>query len=194
MKTLDDAWRWYLDAKKALQLVHRLGEKHWLLFPWADNNFSLGKDDNFRLLEPTDITQPAKNALTHLSDLAIVVMFSVFEAILRENILEQIKPESARLRHPSLKEAAGEAVEKIEVGSLYHVLAPFRALDPDLTEEVDQVREYRNWVAHGKRKAFKNAVTPEVANDRLARFLEKFVAPVSMTEEEWLAMFRETGE
>ena len=42
----------------------------------------------------------------------------------------------------------------------------------DLTEQVDQVREYRNWVAHGKRKAVKNAVTPEMAYDRLKRFLD----------------------
>jgi hypothetical protein len=194
MKTLEDAWQWYLDAQKALHLIHRLGEKHWAKLPWNDANFSLANDDAYRMLESQDITQPAKYALTHLKDLAIVVMFSVFEAIVREDIVEQIEPESATLRHQSLKEAAEEVIEKISLGSFYRVLAPFRALEPELTEEVDQVRNYRNWVAHGKRKAFKNAVTPEVAHDRLARFLDKFIARNSMNEEEWLAMFRETGE
>ena len=80
------------------------------------------------------------------------------------------------------------------MGSFYHVLAPFRSQEPDLTEEVDQVREYRNWVAHGKRRAIKNAVTPEVAYDRLKRFLEKFVGPVLMSEEEWLTTLREACE
>jgi hypothetical protein len=194
MKTLDDAWRWYQDAKKVLNLVHRLGEKHWLKFPWQDDAFTLLKDDAFRMLEPQDVTLPARYALDHLDDLAIVVMFSVFEATVRENILEQIRPESAALQHQSLKEAADELAEKIRLGSFYHVLAPFRAREPGLTEEVDQVREYRNWVAHGKRRAVPNAATPEVAYDRLARFLGEFITPVLMSEEEWLARFRDTVE
>ncbi len=152
------------------------------------------RDDAFRTLEPLDITAPAKYALNHLDDLAIVVMFSVFEATVRETILAQIRPEAAALQHESLKEAAEELVEKILVGSFYHILAPFRAHAPDLTEQIDQVRKYRNWVAHGKRKAAPNAVTPEVAYDRLARFLAEFVTSALMPEEEWLAAFRQTGE
>jgi hypothetical protein len=194
MKSLDDAWQWYLDAKQALHLMHRLGAKHWLEFPWMDDNFSLVKDDEFRMLESTHITQPSKNALEPLADLAIVVMFSVFEAVVRESIVQQIGPESAQLRHQSLRDAAEEVTQKISVGSFFHVLSPFRTLDPDLTEEIDQVREYRNWVAHGHRTKLKNAVTPEVAHDRLARFLSRFVASISMTEEQWLALFYEVGE
>ena len=106
----------------------------------------------------------------------------------------QIRPETALLRHQSLRDAADEATEKIRIGSFYHVLGPFRAQDPDLVEEVDQVREYRNWVAHGRRTKLKNAVTPKVAYDRLARFLAKYVAMESMTEEQWLARFREASE
>ena len=169
MKTLEDAWRWYQDAEKILKLAHRLGEKHWLNLPRGGADSTLNRDNSFRMLEPQDITAPAKNALKNLDDLAIVVMFSVFEATVRENIIEQIRPESTRLQHQSLKEAAAEITEKIRIGSFYHVLAPFRAKEPGLTEEVDQVREYRNWVAHGKRKAARNAVTPAAAYDRLAR-------------------------
>lgn len=193
MKTLDDAWRWYQDAEKSLKLVYRLGEKHWLKLP-RDDASSLLRDDAFRMLEPHDITVPAKYALGHLDDLAIVVMFSVFEATVRENILAQIKPEAATLQHESLKKAAKELAEEIRMGSFFHVLAPFRAQEPGLTEEVDQVREYRNWVAHGKRKAVPNVVTPEVAYGRLARFLEEFITIALMSEEEWLATFRVAAE
>ena len=174
MKTLDDAWRWYQDGKKSLKLADRLGEKHWRTLP-VDYALSLRKDDAFRMLEPLDITAPAKYALRHLDDLAIVVMFSVFEATVRENVLAQIKPEASILQHHSLIKAAKALAEEIRAGSFFHVLAPFRSREPGLAEEVDQVREYRNWVAHGKRKAVPNAVTPEVAYDRLARFLEEFV-------------------
>src|ERR1700733_13250241 len=126
MKTLDDAWRWYQDAEKSLKLLYRLGDKHWLKIP-RDGTLSLQKDDAFRMLEPHDITVPAKNALIQLDDLAIVVMFSVFEATVREAILAQIKPEADTLEHQSLKEAAEDLAEKIRMGSFYHVLAPFRA-------------------------------------------------------------------
>ncbi len=194
MNTLDDAWRWYQDAKKGLKLVHRLGEKHWLKLPWQDDAFTLRKDDSFRMLEPQDITLPTRNALDHLDDLAIVVMFSVFEATVRENLLEQIKPESVTLQHQSLREAVEDLADRIRLGSFGNVLAPFRAHEPGLTEEVDQVRKYRNWVAHGKRKAVPNAVTPAVAYDRLTRFLEKCVTMALMSEDEWLATFREAGE
>lgn len=51
MKTLEDAWQWYLDAQRALYRIHRLGDKHWLNLPWKDNSFSLLQDDHFRLLE-----------------------------------------------------------------------------------------------------------------------------------------------
>ncbi len=193
MKTLADAWRWYVDVQKALRKFHRLGEEHWLKLPWQDDAFALLQDDAFRMLEPADITGPAESALEPLEDLAIIVLFSVFEAIVRESVVQQIKPEIAILRHHSLRTAAHELIDAIRHGSFYQVLAPYRKLDPNLTEEVDQVRDYRNWVAHGQTGGFKAAVRPEVAYERLARFLHKFL-PVTLTEQEWLAMFREAGE
>ena len=36
---------------------------------------------------------------------------------------------------------------------------------------IDQVRDYRNWVAHGRRDAPTNNVTPELAYARLNEFL-----------------------
>ena len=47
--------------------------------------------------------------------------------------------------------------------------------DHDL-EEVNQVRRYRNWVAHGRRAAQPAAVSPKVAFERLTRFLTIFDA------------------
>jgi hypothetical protein len=37
---------------------------------------------------------------------------------------------------------------------------------------VDQVRDYRNWVAHGRREVPTNNITPRIAYDRLAAFLD----------------------
>jgi hypothetical protein len=41
----------------------------------------------------------------------------------------------------------------------------------DLVTQVDQVRKYRNWVAHGRRGDPVNNVAPNEAFDRLGRFL-----------------------
>jgi hypothetical protein len=48
----------------------------------------------------------------------------------------------------------------------------YKDLDPDTRTLVDQVRHYRNWVAHGRRGLVKNNVDPEVAIRRLEKFLE----------------------
>jgi hypothetical protein len=192
MKTLDNAWRWYQDARASLKRIHRIGAKHWLSFS-GEAGGALRRDDHFRMLESQDITEPSGNALEELDDLAIVVMFSVFEGIVRDAILRQIRPEAARLRHQSLVEAAAEAAEAIRFGSFYRVLAPYRTGHAEIVEEVDQVREYRNWVAHGKRQMPRNQVTPVVAYDRLRHFLAVFVDP-HISEEDWLALLRESGE
>jgi hypothetical protein len=46
-------------------------------------------------------------------------------------------------------------------------------MDTDLTEEVNQVRTFRNWVAHGRRDEPPNNVHPDQAIDRLQRYLER---------------------
>jgi uncharacterized protein YutE (UPF0331/DUF86 family) len=63
--------------------------------------------------------------------------------------------------------------DTIEHGSFYRVLEAYKILDPNLIEEVNQVRRYRNWVAHGRRGVPPDNVGPEAAYDRLGRFLER---------------------
>jgi hypothetical protein len=69
-----------------------------------------------------------------------------------------------------LKEAADDAVQGVTEGSFYRrVLEPLKKrgrVSADLIIQVDQVREYRNWVAHGRRDAPTDNVTPEMAYDR----------------------------
>jgi hypothetical protein len=60
----------------------------------------------------------------------------------------------------------------IEQGSFFKVLEPYKDLDANLIEEVNQVRRYRNWVAHGRRTEQPSAVSPATAYDRLKRFLD----------------------
>jgi hypothetical protein len=84
-----------------------------------------------------------------------------------------VEVEKARLSHALIVRIVEEAVQQIEHGSFYQVLEDFKGRGKDgLVEEVNQVRRYRNWVAHGRRTAMPDAVDPDTAYRRLKRFLD----------------------
>jgi hypothetical protein len=168
MNTLDEAWRWYQSADRQVRLLKRLADRHWNELPWSG---ILGRDDRFRSLRAADLSEESNTILKPLDDLAVLVLFSVFEMLVRERVLRDMKPEAARLQHLALKHAVEEAEEGIAEGSFFRVLEPFKKLNPDLVEQVNQVRRYRNWVAHGRRGEHPFFVTPHSAYERLARFL-----------------------
>jgi hypothetical protein len=49
-------------------------------------------------------------------------------------------------------------------------------------EEVNQVRQYRNRVAHGRRGNPPFSLDPETASERLKRFLDRFTKPIPEEE------------
>jgi len=173
MKTLADAWNWYRATKRNLGRMRRLGSNHWG-HPSLEAA-SIWQDDEFRMLEASDIEAETAASLKPIDDLAVVVLFSVFESHVRDYLVERIEPQANELTDPILKEAADDALQGVKEGSFYRrVLEPLKKQDrvsADLVTRVDQVRDYRNWVAHGRRDAPTNNVTPEVAYERLAEFL-----------------------
>ena len=173
MKTLADAWNWYEATKQNLARMQRLGERHWDDPSLA--GASIWQDDLFRLLESPVIVAQARASLNPIDDLAVVVLFSVFESRVRDYLIELIEPHAEKITDPILKEAADDAMQGVQEGSFYRrVLEPLKKQDrisADLITQVDQVREYRNWVAHGQRDAPTNNVSPKMARDRLREFL-----------------------
>lgn len=103
----------------------------------------------------------------------------MFESVIREFVERQVEPEVEQLRHVSLKKAGNDALDRIRDGSFGSVLEPFKALDASLVEHVNQVRRYRNWVAHGRRPEGRPEVniTPTAAIERLNRFLDLIQNP-----------------
>ncbi len=173
MKTLADAWNWYKATKQNLARMQRLGERHW-----GDPSLteaSIWQDDHFRMLEAPDIVAETTVSLKPIDDLAVVVLFSVFESRVRDYLVELIEPQAQRIADPILKEAVDDAMQGVKEGSFYRrVLEPLKKqnrVTANLITQVDQVREFRNWVAHGRRNAPTNNVTPELAYDRLSEFL-----------------------
>jgi hypothetical protein len=66
--------------------------------------------------------------------------------------------------------------------SIFRVLDVFKSQNVEFVEEVNQVRRYRNWVAHGRRVTALPFVDPEMAYERSKRFLDRFTEPVANDE------------
>jgi hypothetical protein len=171
MKTLADAWGWYQCNRRQLTLLQRLGRKHWELLAALP---SIARDDKV----PGDAGNIAGDsllALAPLDDLAVLVLFSVFESIVRQELKVQVEREVSAESHPVVRSAVDDALQGIDNGSFYNnVLARFKGTpdaDSNLIEHVNQVRKYRNYVAHGKRRVSPESVSPDMAYERLRRFL-----------------------
>ena len=120
---------------------------------------------------PEDITDGTDFCLEHLDDFAILVLFSAFESVVRERVLAMIEDERKRQTRFLVVRILDEAREDSRRGRVLRLLGFFKNQDAGLVEEVNQVRRYRNWVAHGRRTKPPAAVDPETAYDRLTRFL-----------------------
>ena len=134
--------------------MRRLGRRHWNDPSLKDA--SIWQDDLFRMLDSAVIATETAASLQPIDDLAVVVLFSVFESQVRDYLVARIKPEAANLTDPILREAADDAIQGVEEGSFYRrVLHPLKEqgrVSADLVTHIDQVRDYRNWVAHGRRE------------------------------------------
>jgi glutamine synthetase type III len=107
-----------------------------------------------------------------LDDLAVLPLFSIFEANVRARATADVNREMALINHVAVKQAVKELKEATASGSFAKVTAAYQKMDTDLTAQVNQVRKFRNWVAHGRRDMPENQVTPEGAFQQLGRYLE----------------------
>ena len=128
--------------------MRRLGENHWNNLPWDGD---LGRDNHLKDLTSGEVVNDSQTVLDDLDDLCVLLLFSVFEAAIRERVLADVEAELPPLRHVAIKRTFDEMKEGIEHGSFFKVLEPYKDFDADLIEQVNQVRRYRNWVAHGRR-------------------------------------------
>jgi hypothetical protein len=107
-------------------------------------------------LDAIDLVTQASMALEPLEDLGILVLFSVFESAVRNHLEGTIRPIVQDIDHPLLLQAGEDLLDGIRQGSFANnVLTPLkeqRNISTELSDKVKQVRDYRNWVAHGKRE------------------------------------------
>lgn len=173
IRTLDDAWRWYAAVRRLVGMMDRMARRYWGEEVGEKTlKETLHQDNVFREVEAAEIRDLAKRVADDLDDLAVLLLFSVFEANVRDRTLEEMDRElAAPPRHLVLKKAVEDAKDAIEHGSFGRLTESYRDLNPDVRTQVDQVRHYRNWVAHGRRGVVNNNVDPEAALARLENFL-----------------------
>jgi hypothetical protein len=135
MIDLEDAWTWYVTTRVQLKLFGRLGRKHWDELPWDG---TLGKDEKLKSLEAEAIVAGSRFCLDHLDDFAVLLLFSVFESVVRAQVLSEVEDEKCRLRHAVIIQIVDGAVQEIEHGSFYRVLEVFKGRDAELVEEVNK--------------------------------------------------------
>jgi hypothetical protein len=170
MTTLTEAWRWFETTRTHLARSRRLVTHYWDDLPWDGR---LGTDPAFAHVDPDTDADEALAATGELNDLAVLVLFSVFESIVRERVLTEVGKEADGIRHPILRRAADEAQRWVDDGSFARVLDAYKpAVGTDLVELVSQVRRYRNWVSHGRRGKPKVQINPQMAYERLQQFLD----------------------
>lgn len=169
--SLEDAWNWYENANKMLSCMRRLGARHWSALP-----HEVRTDPRFIDLESAQVVDSTGAVLDNLDDLCIVLLFSVFESRVREQVLDDIDTSVPSPVHPAVERAVGVARENVDSGSFYRVLECYKKIDAGLVEEVNQVRKYRNWVAHGRRGPQPDSVTPPQAYKRLGRFWSQLIS------------------
>lgn len=134
----------------------------------------LKSENVLRYLEDDQLQRNSETVEAWLRDLVVLLLFSVFEAEVRELIERQLKLEVVKLRHPTLVRAGKDVLDAVAEGSFFRVLESFKvSATHDLIEQVNQVRRYRNWVAHGRRADRKPGVevNPRDAYERLSEFL-----------------------
>jgi hypothetical protein len=167
IRSLEDAERWYRAVKSLAVYVKRIAGL------WDEEAIAevLGRDNRLREVTSAELTDKATTVLQDLNDLGVLVLFSVFEATVRARTEADIEREMAELRHPAVVAAVKDLKDAIQNGSFAKITTAYKQMDPDLTEKVNQVRTFRNWVAHGRRGELKNNVDPDEAVARLRGYL-----------------------
>jgi hypothetical protein len=121
-------------------------------------------------VEESDLLESVHFTLSELDDLAVLVLFSAFESMVRDRLLMNVRSEEKTLRHIVIMRAVQDAIQRVEEGSFYWVLDSFKEIGHNALEEVNQVRRYRNWVSHGRRGSKPSTVDPRISYARLSRF------------------------
>jgi len=111
-------------------------------------------------------------AQSDLDDLTVLALFAIFEQALLDHLLQtsqRVQQGIASRLQGALADKAFRGLDRWPLGEILDVYKV--AIDPTLVGLVKQVKDYRDWVAHGKRDAPAARIGPKAAHERLDSFL-----------------------
>ena len=167
---LDPIWDAYSTAMDALTVVRQC-----VSLPTATPS-DLFKDTRFQSRPSEDTLGSLAKAQAQLGDQTVLSLFAAFEARIRDHVAEKCAALStAGLSDPPFWQAISKSLQKYcdQPGSSENLTDLFRSrADPATLDSLASIRQYRNWVAHGRRPPAKTSVVPFHAYDALTSFLK----------------------
>jgi hypothetical protein len=130
---LERAWLWYQAKRDVSRLVARLGETYWADLPWAGK---LDDDPYFKDLESAQVERMSKDVLESLDNLAILVLFSAFEAMVRERVIAAVEAEIPVVRHSFSLRAVKDMNASLKKGNFENVLGYCKEIDATVFQNV----------------------------------------------------------
>jgi hypothetical protein len=171
IENLGNALTWYANAVQVTKSMRRIGQKHWTAMLDVE---SIWRDDTLHKWTKGDLVVNATTVINELDDLCVLLLFSVFEAAVRAHVKSTVDDalKQPTHLHPIVKHSLESLAKDVIHGGFYRIFEPFQRLNAGLAEQVNQIRRYRNWVAHGRRGAQPSSVEPLIAHRLLQSFLD----------------------
>lgn len=133
------------------------------------------KDTQFLSHSPAAALGLLRKAEDELCDQTVLSLYAAFEARVRDHVASKCAALSAAgLPDPPFWQAISKSLQKYcdQPGSSENLTDLFRStVDPATLDSLASIRQYRNWVAHGRRPPAKTSVVPFHAYDALTNFL-----------------------
>lgn len=128
-----------------------------------------------RHASPQEALAHLAKAKAELDDLMVLVLFAVFEQTLRAHMALTCAETCRGVPSETQASLVSGAFKRLEKCSLEQLLALYKAVvKAGLVKPAQDVKAYRNWVAHGKKEPRPSGVVeiaPATARDSLAGFL-----------------------
>jgi len=162
---LNAIFDWYKFTRDLLQGISKMLEQN----PENLHDLSWPKELEW---QPIDKAQDTlRRALEELDDLVVLALFAGFEAWLLQEISEVLCAKGEPITAFS-QEVFAYARSALQRESLAKLLDVYKTIMPAKTvDQVKEIKRYRDWVAHGKRKPRPLAITPKEAYERLNEFI-----------------------
>jgi len=171
MSPLDAVWEWYEVACDSMRFAaHRIRTQPEEVSAWP----ALSPMDTDVAVEKLRKTQ------AELDDLTVLALFAVFEQALLDRLAAASKTLQQTVVTAIEKSLAAAALGNLDRWPLDDILNVCKAeVDPEVVGLVKQVKAYRDWVAHGKKRKPSARIVPREAHDRLSEFLRALRIAIS---------------